>query len=163
MAGASIISLAPCTFIAIAACRAQCSHPLLNCVLRLHASLLFCMLIETCNAHRAFVWGQHTAGLQLRQGSRSAASALAALTAAAGLTGAVAWAGPARAAAAAESDEQPPGDQFVDLPTEKLSCNRNAAAPRTPVVLVSAGSFNPPTYMHLRMCEVAVQELAQVR
>ena len=47
--------------------------------------------------------------------------------------------------------------------TDTLSCKRAAAPPRAPVVLVSAGSFNPPTHMHLRMCEVAAHELGQVR
>ena len=32
----------------------------------------------------------------------------------------------------------------------------------TQAVLVSCGSFNPPTYMHLRMFEVAAQHLQQV-
>jgi nicotinic acid mononucleotide adenylyltransferase len=31
------------------------------------------------------------------------------------------------------------------------------------VVLVSCGSFNPPTIMHLRMCELAADALGQVR
>jgi hypothetical protein len=33
----------------------------------------------------------------------------------------------------------------VPLPTDKLSCKRAAPPPRTPCVLVSCGSFNPPT------------------
>ena len=33
----------------------------------------------------------------------------------------------------------------VQLPTDKLSCKRAALPPRTPAVLVSCGSFNPPT------------------
>lgn len=32
-----------------------------------------------------------------------------------------------------------------------------------PAVLVLCGSFNPPTYMHLRMLELAQQALAKVR
>jgi nicotinamide mononucleotide adenylyltransferase len=31
-----------------------------------------------------------------------------------------------------------------------------------PVVLVSCGSFNPPTFMHLRMLELAQQQMAKV-
>ena len=31
------------------------------------------------------------------------------------------------------------------------------------MVLVSCGSFNPPTFMHLRMLELAQQAMAQVR
>ncbi|BDA45530.1 Nicotinamide/nicotinic acid mononucleotide adenylyltransferase [Coccomyxa sp. Obi] len=48
------------------------------------------------------------------------------------------------------------------LPTDKLSCKRAAqqpGAPHKPVVLLSCGSFNPPTYAHLRMFELAAQEL----
>jgi hypothetical protein len=33
----------------------------------------------------------------------------------------------------------------VPLPTDKLTCKRAAPPPRTPAVLVSCGSFNPPT------------------
>ena len=53
------------------------------------------------------------------------------------------------------------------LPTDKLSCKR--ASPHglgqdyRPVVLVSCGSFNPPTVMHLRMFELAAQHLSRVR
>ena len=52
------------------------------------------------------------------------------------------------------------------LPTDKLTCK--AAAPHKagehkPVILVSCGSFNPPTFMHLRMFELAANHLAQVR
>lgn len=50
----------------------------------------------------------------------------------------------------------------VRLPTDKLACRMDAQPPKTPTVLVSCGSFNPPTYMHLRMFELASQELAQV-
>ena len=32
-----------------------------------------------------------------------------------------------------------------------------------PAVLVLCGSFNPPTFMHLRMLELAQQALANVR
>ncbi|KAG2423114.1 hypothetical protein HXX76_002338 [Chlamydomonas incerta] len=45
------------------------------------------------------------------------------------------------------------------LPTDKLSCKAAAAQPRAPLVLVAAGSFNPPTVMHLRMAELAANEL----
>jgi nicotinic acid mononucleotide adenylyltransferase len=31
-----------------------------------------------------------------------------------------------------------------------------------PVVLVTCGSFNPPTFMHLRMLELAQQQLTKV-
>lgn len=46
------------------------------------------------------------------------------------------------------------------FPTEKLSCKTASSNPRTPTVLVACGSFNPPTFMHVRMCELASQELA---
>lgn len=48
------------------------------------------------------------------------------------------------------------------LPIDKLSCKRAAQRPgatHEPVVLLSCGSFNPPTYAHLRMFELAAQEL----
>jgi nicotinamide mononucleotide adenylyltransferase len=46
----------------------------------------------------------------------------------------------------------------VPLPTDKLSCTRQSQN-SPPLVLVSCGSFNPPTYMHLRMLELARQEM----
>ncbi|KAM0925465.1 hypothetical protein ACQ4PT_004137 [Festuca glaucescens] len=50
----------------------------------------------------------------------------------------------------------------VALPTEKLSVDPNrGGARRGGVVLVATGSFNPPTYMHLRMFELAKDELQQ--
>ncbi|EIE20283.1 Nucleotidylyl transferase [Coccomyxa subellipsoidea C-169] len=50
------------------------------------------------------------------------------------------------------------------LPTDKLTCKRRNHQPGTtykPVVLLSCGSFNPPTYAHLRMFELAAQELTK--
>lgn len=49
----------------------------------------------------------------------------------------------------------------IPLPTDKLSCTRRSQdlPPLPPLVLVSCGSFNPPTYMHLRMLELARQEM----
>ena len=93
-----------------------------------------------------------------RRGASRAAAAAAAAAAALGLglgAAAAAQAGDPPAAAAAAAAHAP-------LPTDKLCCKRAAAPPRTPLVLVSAGSFNPPTFMHVRMCEVAAQALAQV-
>lgn len=52
------------------------------------------------------------------------------------------------------------------LPTDKLACHVPPGGfdPGTyrPVVLVSCGSFNPPTNMHLRIMELARQALTQV-
>lgn len=52
----------------------------------------------------------------------------------------------------------------VPLPMDKLTCNLRAckAAPYKPVVMVSCGSFNPPTIMHLRMFELAKDHLTEV-
>ena len=53
----------------------------------------------------------------------------------------------------------------VPLPTDKLCCRRGAHQPGRayrPVVLLSCGSFNPPTNAHLRMFELAAQQLQQV-
>nr|ACR39519.1 nicotinate/nicotinamide mononucleotide adenylyltransferase [Chlamydomonas reinhardtii] len=61
--------------------------------------------------------------------------------------------GPGRLPAPAPLPLNPP------LPTDKLSCKAASTQPRTPVVLVAAGSFNPPTVMHLRMAELAADEL----
>lgn len=50
----------------------------------------------------------------------------------------------------------------VLLPAAKLSMDPNRdGAKRGGVVLVATGSFNPPTYMHLRMFELAKDELQQ--
>lgn len=50
----------------------------------------------------------------------------------------------------------------VPLPAEKLSMDPNRdGGRRGGVVLVATGSFNPPTYMHLRMFELAKDELQQ--
>lgn len=46
---------------------------------------------------------------------------------------------------------------------DKLACHRTVPPPRIPVVLVSCGSFNPPTIMHLRMFDLATEALAKVR
>ncbi|CAL5228862.1 g12073 [Coccomyxa viridis] len=48
------------------------------------------------------------------------------------------------------------------LPIDKLSCKRRShelGKPYRPVVLLSCGSFNPPTVAHLRMFELAADEL----
>lgn len=48
----------------------------------------------------------------------------------------------------------------MPLPTDKLSVeSKRDAGGRGRVVLVATGSFNPPTYMHLRMFELAKDEL----
>ncbi|CAN6232957.1 unnamed protein product, partial [Urochloa humidicola] len=50
----------------------------------------------------------------------------------------------------------------VPLPREKLSVRLSRdGGNRGDVVLVATGSFNPPTYMHLRMFELAKDELQQ--
>ncbi|GJM87329.1 hypothetical protein PR202_ga03270 [Eleusine coracana subsp. coracana] len=50
----------------------------------------------------------------------------------------------------------------VPLPTVKLTMGSNSnGGGRGGVVLVATGSFNPPTYMHLRMFELAKDELQQ--
>jgi len=56
-------------------------------------------------------------------------------------------------------------DESRALPTDKLSCKRSAhraGKQYRPVVLLSCGSFNPPTYAHLRMFELAAQQLTKV-
>ena len=58
-----------------------------------------------------------------------------------------------------------PSSVDVELPLEKLVCKLPKApnrGPYKPVVLVSCGSFNPPTVMHLRMFELAKDHLTQV-
>ena len=53
----------------------------------------------------------------------------------------------------------------MPLPIDKLTCKRAAhqpGSPYRPVVLLSCGSFNPPTVAHLRMFELAAHELAKV-
>ncbi|PSC73874.1 nicotinamide mononucleotide adenylyltransferase [Micractinium conductrix] len=51
------------------------------------------------------------------------------------------------------------------LPADKLKCHLPPGGYNQeryhPVVLVSCGSFNPPTFMHLRMLELAQQAMAQ--
>ena len=53
----------------------------------------------------------------------------------------------------------------VRLPVDKLALpvkpSGGGTAPK-PVVLVSCGSFNPPTVMHLRMFELAAHGLEKV-
>lgn len=63
------------------------------------------------------------------------------------------------AAATAAADAQAAAEQ---LSIEKLACHRNVPPPHAPVVLVSCGSFNPPTVMHLRMFDLATAALAEV-
>ncbi|XP_057822452.2 uncharacterized protein LOC131034873 isoform X1 [Cryptomeria japonica] len=54
------------------------------------------------------------------------------------------------------------GSMDIPLPLEKISCQANRTCStdsletkQMQVILVAAGSFNPPTYMHLRMFELA--------
>lgn len=50
----------------------------------------------------------------------------------------------------------------MPLPTDKLSFeSKRGGGEQGAVVLVATGSFNPPTYMHLRMFELAKDELQQ--
>lgn len=50
----------------------------------------------------------------------------------------------------------------VPLPIEKLSCQIKAnKTDYRPIVLVCCGSFNPPTYMHLRLFELAKDHLKE--
>ncbi|KAF2947605.1 hypothetical protein DAI22_02g381400 [Oryza sativa Japonica Group] len=50
----------------------------------------------------------------------------------------------------------------LPLPTEKLAVDPGREGGKRGVaVLVATGSFNPPTYMHLRMFELAKDELQQ--
>lgn len=53
----------------------------------------------------------------------------------------------------------------IPLPTDKLKCHLPTGGYSLeryhPVVLVSCGSFNPPTYMHLRMLELAQTRLTK--
>ena len=53
------------------------------------------------------------------------------------------------------------GGAEVPVPTDKLACHLSVAQSGTtrPIILVSCGSFNPPTTMHVRMLELARQEL----
>ena len=58
-----------------------------------------------------------------------------------------------------------PSSVDVELPLDKLACKLPKAykgVSYKPVVLVSCGSFNPPTVMHLRMFELAKDHLTQV-
>lgn len=48
---------------------------------------------------------------------------------------------------------------MVPLPTDKLTYVLDSSPPRTPVVLLLCGSFNPPTHMHMRLFELASEEL----
>lgn len=52
----------------------------------------------------------------------------------------------------------------VPLPIQKIKPSSSKAhdGPHRPVILVSCGSFNPPTYMHLRMFELAKDHLTEV-
>ncbi|KAG2489800.1 hypothetical protein HYH03_011749 [Edaphochlamys debaryana] len=116
----------------------------------------------------------------LRGGGRTATLAAAASAAAAALAagGACAWPS-AAAAEAPPSQQRAPGDASAlpsasssappsagpapapRLPVDKLCCRAAPAPPRQPqpLVLVACGSFNPPTLMHLRMAELAADEL----
>ncbi|GLC41665.1 hypothetical protein PLESTB_000691000 [Pleodorina starrii] len=57
------------------------------------------------------------------------------------------------------ADTPPTSGDAVPLPTDKLSCKMGVRPPRAPVVLVCCGSFNPPTIMHMRMVDLASDEL----
>ena len=63
------------------------------------------------------------------------------------------------------SDGAIAGAKVQQLPVDKLQCKWEPGTPtgRPQAVLVSCGSFNPPTYMHLRMFEVAAQHMQQAR
>lgn len=63
---------------------------------------------------------------------------------------------------AADASSTDAGNLPAALPTDKLACHQHVAAPRRPVVLLSCGSFNPPTVMHLRMFDLATAGLAKV-
>eukprot|EP00983_Pelagomonas_calceolata_P085759 1156622-Pelagomonas_calceolata.AAC.2 len=52
--------------------------------------------------------------------------------------------------------------QSSAFPTHKLSHSTHAKQPSRPVVLVGCGSYNPPTVMHMRMFELANDELLKV-
>ena len=74
------------------------------------------------------------------------------------------WGSNARPAAAQADrvDSTCPVD--VPLPLDKLAEDWLATGDHpSPVVLVSCGSFNPPTIMHLRMFDLATQALREVR
>ena len=72
------------------------------------------------------------------------------------------WGSHARPAAAQADRADSTGPVDVPLPLDKLAENWLAAGEQ-PVVLVSCGSFNPPTIMHLRMFDLATQALQEVR
>lgn len=75
--------------------------------------------------------------------------------------GAVCWASATAGAASARGDT----DAQQALPLQKLACHVAQHRPEgrySPCVLLSCGSFNPPTMMHLRMFEVARSTLQQV-
>lgn len=60
-----------------------------------------------------------------------------------------------------------PGSQPISgsgsgVPLDKLACQKAVPPPRTPIVLVACGSFNPPTTAHMRMFDVATAALAEV-
>jgi len=54
------------------------------------------------------------------------------------------------------------GAEHQQLPTHKLSYNCRASQPSQPVVIVGCGSYNPPSVMHMRMFELANDELSKV-
>jgi hypothetical protein len=61
------------------------------------------------------------------------------------------------------ANAEAPDSADEQLPTDKLACRMGVALPRQPTVLLSCGSFNPPTIMHLRMFDLATAALAKVR
>ena len=74
------------------------------------------------------------------------------------------WGSDARPAAVQADRVDSTGPVDVPLPLDKLAEDWLAAGEQpSPVVLVSCGSFNPPTIMHLRMFDLATQALREVR
>ena len=74
------------------------------------------------------------------------------------------WGSNARPAAAQADRADSIGPVDIPLPMDKLADGWLAAGQQpSPVVLVSCGSFNPPTIMHLRMFDLATQALQEVR
>ena len=69
------------------------------------------------------------------------------------------WIGPQHAQMQRADAEQ------VKLATNKLKCSwegSHDSGRYKPVVLLACGAFNPPTFMHLRMCELAAEALDRV-
>lgn len=74
------------------------------------------------------------------------------------------WGSDGRPAAAQADRVDSTSPVDVPLPLDKLAEDWLATGDQAPpVVLVSCGSFNPPTIMHLRMFDLATQALQEVR